>query len=76
MSDLENQNSIYGCTRSTLNHDAQNSPIFQSFGPVIYAVTLMDDAIKFFSQEKPEEAKQYINRAKWVLFTFVMGDDE
>jgi hypothetical protein len=66
----------YGCSLDKLNQDAKNSPVFNRDGPVVYAASFMDAATSMIDQGKPEEAKQAIHRARWVLFEFVMGDDE
>jgi hypothetical protein len=76
MSHIENEFLIYGCSVAKLNQTTVDNEIFKKFGPVMYASSVMDRAFSLINQGKPEEAKQAINCAKWVLFTFVMGDDE
>ena len=66
----------YGCSLDKLNQDAKNSSVFNRDGPVVYAASFMDLAASLIDQGRPEEAKQAIRRATWVLFEFVLGDDE
>lgn len=76
MDNLENQVQVYGCSLAKLNQDTKDSVVFNKYGPVVYAGSLMDTATALINEGKTEEAKQAISRAKWVMFTFVMGDDE
>lgn len=76
MTSLVDQVLVYGCSEANLKQDTYESAVFNNYGPVVYAASMMDRAMSLINQDKPEEAKQYIQRSKWVLFTFVIGDDE
>lgn len=66
----------YGCSVSIVESRMLNSEVFKKQGPVMYAASLMDRAASFMSANKPEEGRQALNCAKWVLLNYVMGDDE
>lgn len=67
---------MYGCSVSKLRQEVEQNSIFKRCGPVIYATVLMDGAMVMSAEGSIVEAKQTINRAKWVLIEYVLGDDE
>ncbi len=73
---LQEQVLIYGCSISKLNKTTVESEVFRKYGPVVYVASLMDRAMSLINQDQGTEAKQVIQCAKWVMFTYVIGDDE
>lgn len=67
---------MYGCSVAKLRQEVEQNSIFKRCGPVIYATVLMDGAMVMSAEGSIVEAKQTINRAKWVLIEYVLGDDE
>lgn len=75
MSDLDNTNT-FGCPLTTVEARMRASEVFKKQGPVMYANNLIDQAAAYMGENKPNEARQTLNCAKWVLINFVMGDDD
>lgn len=73
---------MYGCTEAQMREAVEESLTFRFTGPAMYAASLLSDAQEMiahdqdgtFSFMQVEDARQTINRAKWVLFTFVMKE--
>jgi len=72
--------SMYGCTERDLRESIEGSIAFKFSGPAMVAASMLSDAQEMISTEygkvtdnRAEEARQTINRAKWVIFTYVMG---
>lgn len=66
---------MYGCSVAKLRQETEQNSVFQKSGPVIYATSLMDRAMALIGDNN-SEPKFLINRAKWVLIEYVLGDDE
>ena len=43
---------------------------FRHTGPVMMAASLMSDAQEEIAHDMPEDARQTLNRAKWILFEY------
>lgn len=74
---------MYGCTEAQMREAVEESLTFRFSGPAMYAASILSDAQEMiahddggtFSFMQVEDARQAINRAKWVLFTYVMKGD-
>lgn len=70
---------MYGCTEAQMREAVEQSLTYRFSGPAMYAASLMSDAQEMMAYEQPdfntiEDQRQLLNRAKWVLFTYVMQD--
>ena len=63
---------MYGCTEADLCESVENSITFKFSGPAMVAAGMMSDAQEEIAYGMKEEARKTLNRAKWVLFTYVM----
>jgi hypothetical protein len=73
------QVSMYGCTEQQLRESIEDSITFKLSGPLMIAAGMLSDAQEMICTEYGEvtdgranEARQAINRAKWVMFTYAM----
>ena len=66
---------MYGCTEENLRESVENSITFKLSGPAMIAAGMMSDAQEEIAYGMNEEARKTLNRAKWVLFTYVMKDE-
>jgi hypothetical protein len=71
--------SMYGCTEAQMREAVEQSLTFRFSGPVMMAASLMSDAQELIDLEygeidfnRAEDARQTLNRAKWILFTYIM----
>jgi hypothetical protein len=80
MSDVEKkQVRMYGCTVEQMKEAVEESLTFRFSGPAMMAASLMSDCQEMINTEygdidymRAEDARQCLNRAKWILFTYVM----
>ena len=70
---------MYGCTEAQMREAVEQSLSFRHSGPAMMAASLMSDAQEMINTEygdidymRAEDARQCLNRAKWILFTYVM----
>ena len=70
---------MYGCTEAQMREAVEQSMTFRFSGPAMMAASLMSDAQELINTEygevdfnRAEDARQTLNRAKWILFTYVM----
>lgn len=70
---------MYGCTEAQMKEAVEESITFRFSGPAMMAASLMSDAQEMINTEygevdfnRAEDARQTLNRAKWILFTYVM----
>jgi len=71
---------MYGCTEARMREAVESSITFKFTGPAMVAASMLSDAQEMMAYERPdfntiEDQRQLINRAKWVLFTYVMDRD-
>ncbi len=71
---------MYGCSEAALRECIENSITFKFSGPAMVAASLMSDAQEVLSfsgqnENSRDHARQLINQAKWVLFTYVLPKD-
>lgn len=67
---------MYGCTVADMKEIIGTSITMKFSGPAMCAMSLMSDAQEEMAHGMVENARQTINRAKWVLATYVMKDGE
>lgn len=63
---------MYGCTAETLRYRVEDSLIFKTCGPSMIAMSLMSDAQEEIKFGMKEEARRSLNRAKWIIATYMM----
>jgi hypothetical protein len=68
---------MYGVTEAGMREAVESSPSFRFSGPAMVAASMMSDAQEMMAYEQPdfntiEDQRQLLNRAKFVLFTYVM----
>jgi hypothetical protein len=70
---------MYGVTEAGMRESIESSITFRFSGPAMIAASLMSDAQEMINTEygdidfnRAEDARQCLNRAKWVLFEYVM----
>jgi len=68
---------MYGCTESEMREAVESSSTFQFSGPAMVVASMMSDAQEMMAYEQPdfntiEDQRQLLNRAKFVLFTYIM----
>ena len=76
-----NEVRMYGCTEAQMREAVEQSITYRFSGPAMMAASLMSDAQEMINTEygevdfnRAEDARQALNRAKWILFTYVMKD--
>lgn len=70
---------MYGCTEAEMREAVEQSITYRFSGPAMMAASLMSDAQEMINTEygevdfnRAEDARQCLNRAKWILFEYVM----
>lgn len=68
---------MYGITEAQMRVAVESSPNFKFSGPAMVAASMMSDAQELMAYEQPdfntiEDQRQLLNRAKWVLFTYIL----
>ena len=73
---------MFGCTEAQMREAVEESITFRFSGPAMMAASLMSDAQEMINTEygevdfnRAEDARQCLNRAKWILFEYVMKRD-
>lgn len=67
---------MFGCTEQQMREAVEQSLTFRFAGPAMMAMSLMSDAQEEIVRDLDEDARQTINRAKWILSTYCMKDKE
>jgi hypothetical protein len=72
---------MYGCTEAQMREAVEESITFRFSGPAMMAASLMSDAQELINTEygevdfnRAEDARQCLNRAKWILFEYCMKE--
>ena len=74
---------MYGCTEAQMREAVEQSLTYRFSGPAMMAASLMSDAQEMVAYGPydsdtlaniMEDQRQCLNRAKWILFTYVMKD--
>jgi hypothetical protein len=71
---------MYGCTVVQMKEAVEQSLTFRFSGPAMMAASLMSDCQEMLASDNAgsydfmvvEDVRQTLNRAKWILFTYVM----
>jgi hypothetical protein len=71
---------IYGCTEVQMREAVESSITFKLSGPAMVVAGMMSDAQELMAYEQPdfntiEDQRQLLNRAKFVLFTYIMDQE-
>lgn len=81
MSDVQKREvRMYGCTVEEMKEAVEESLTFRFAGPAMYAASLMSDCQEMLASDNGgsydmmivEDVRQALNRAKWILSTYVM----
>ena len=77
--DMQRQREIrmYGCTEAQMREAVESSSTFKFSGPAMVVASMMSDAQEMMAYEQPdfntiEDQRQLLNRAKFVLFEYIM----
>jgi len=77
-----NEVRMYGCTEAQMREAVEQSITYRFSGPAMMAASLMSDAQEMINTEygevdsmRAEDARQAINRAKFILFTYIMDKE-
>ena len=67
---------MYGCTEAQMREAVESSSTFKFSGPAMVVASMMSDAQEMMAYERPdfntiEDQRQLLNRAKFVLFTYI-----
>ena len=72
---------MYGCTEAQMREAVEQSMTYRFSGPAMMAASLMSDCQEMVAYGPYdsdtlanilEDQRQCLNRAKWILFTYVM----
>ena len=70
---------MYGCTEAQMREAVESSITFKFSGAAMVVASMMSDAQEMVNTEygdvdsmRAEDARQQLNRAKFVLFTYIM----
>ena len=71
---------MYGCTEAQMREAVESGSTFRFSGPAMVVAGMLSDAQEMMAYEQPdfntiEDQRQLINRAKFVLFTYVMDKE-
>jgi hypothetical protein len=78
-----NEVRMYGVTVADMRKSVESSTTFKFSGPAMVVASMMSDAQELINTKygevdsmRAEDARQQLNRAKWVLFEYIMKDRE
>ena len=68
---------MYGCTEAQMREAVESGSTFRFSGPAMVVASMMSDAQEMMAYEQPdfntiEDQRQLLNRAKFVLMTYIM----
>jgi hypothetical protein len=70
---------MYGVTEAGMRESVESSITFKFSGPAMVAASILSDAQEMINTEygevdymRAEDARQAINRAKWIMFEYVL----
>ena len=71
---------MYGCTVDQMREAVEESITFRFSGPAMMAASIMSDCQEMLSSDNggqydmmiAEDVRQALNRAKWILFEYIM----
>ena len=67
---------MYGCTEAQMREAVESGSTFRFSGPAMVVASMLSDAQEMMAYEQPdfntiEDQRQLLNRAKFVLFTYI-----
>ena len=65
---------MFGCTTAQMREAVEESLSFRFSGPAMYAMSLMSDAQEEITRGLEEDARQTLNRAKWIVSTYLQKE--
>ena len=65
---------MFGCTTEQMREAVEESLSFRFSGPAMYAMSLMSDAQEEITRGLEEDARQTLNRAKWIVSTYLQKE--
>ena len=69
----DRERAMYGCSIVDFKESLEDSFTFRVSGPAMCAMSLMSDAQEEMAYGMVENARQTLNRAKWILSEYVMA---
>jgi len=71
---------MYGCTEAQMREAVESGSTFRFSGPAMVVASMLSDAQEMMAYEQPdfntiEDQRQLINRAKFVLMTYIMDKE-
>ena len=71
---------MYGCTEAQMREAVESSSTFRFSGPAMVTASMMSDAQELLACESLdfnaiEDHRQLLNRAKFILFTYIMDKE-
>ena len=71
---------MYGCTVKQMREAVEESLTYRFSGPAMYVISMLSDAQEMMAYEQPdfntiEDQRQLLNRAKFVLMTYIMDKE-
>ena len=68
---------MYGCTEAQMREAVESGSTFRFSGPAMVVASMLSDAQEMMAYEQPdfntiEDQRQLLNRAKFVLMTYIM----
>ena len=72
---------MYGVTEAGMREAVESSITFKISGPAMMVAGMMSDAQEMMAYEQPdfntiEDQRQLLNRAKWIMFEYMMKERE
>ena len=72
MGQADRELSMYGCSIADFKDSVEDSITFKLTGPAMCIASLMSDAQEEMSYGMLDQARQTMNKAKWMLATYLM----
>ena len=71
---------MYGCTEAQMREAVESGSTFRFSGPAMVVASMMSDAQELMAYEQPdfntiEDQRQLLNRAKFVLMSYIMDKE-
>ena len=71
---------MYGCTEAQMREAVESGSTFRFSGPAMVVASMMSHAQELMAYEQPdfntiEDQRQLLNRAKFVLMTYIMDKE-
>jgi hypothetical protein len=71
---------MYGCTEAQMREAVEQSLTYRFSGAAMYVASMLSDAQEMTAHDNGgqydmmiiEDQRQLLNRAKWILFTYIM----